>query len=156
MADARRDGYSEPDPREDLRGLDLARKGVIAARTAGWSVDLDTSAVQGLCPEQLNAVATQEFLGRLDELDEVYQKSLTDILKKSQVPRCLVTASPEGCRVELEAVDPDNPFARLVGNEQLVEISTDIYHDAPLRIQGRGGGVEATAAGVLADMVELA
>ncbi len=149
-------GFTEPDPREDLSGKDMARKSLILARGMGWSLNLEDVEVQTIVPGALDSIPVEEFLNRLSEMDEYFSVRSRASQKRGHVLRYVAVIGEGGCRVGLDEVPLTSPLGRLKGNDNLVEVYTRLYDPNPLVIQGRGTGVPATAAGVLSDIVELA
>ena len=155
VAEAYRLGYTEPDPRDDLGGVDVARKALILARGMGWRMDMEQVEINGLYPESMAALSVDGFLAALPSLDEAYSAQVADAAVEGKVLRYAATLSEGKCSVGPTAVAKDSPLGRLTGTDNLVELYSRWYSPNPLVIQGRGAGVEATAAGVLSDIVEL-
>ena len=155
VAEAYQLGYTEPDPRDDLGGVDVARKALILARGIGWRMDMDQVEIKGLYPESLANLSVDSFLKELPSLDEAYSAQVADAAAEGKVLRYAATLSEGKCSVGPTAVAKDSPLGRLTGTDNLVELYSRWYSPNPLVIQGRGAGVEATAAGVLSDIVEL-
>ncbi len=149
-------GYTEPDPRDDLAGLDVARKALILARGLGWRLDLTDVDVTGLYPSEMDDLSVPEFIERLPELDTLFYSQVAEAAEDGKVLRYAATIANGTCRVGLTAVERSSPLGRLTGTDNLVEITSRWYSPNPLVIQGRGAGVDATAAGVLSDIVDLA
>ncbi len=155
VAEAYRLGYTEPDPRDDLGGVDVARKALILARGMGWRVEMEEVEVSGLYPERMAGLSVDDFLEALPALDAQYRKQVEAAAAEGKVLRYAATLSDGACSVGPTAVAKDSPLGRLTGTDNLVEFYSRWYSPNPLVIQGRGAGVEATAAGVLSDIVEL-
>ena len=155
VAEAYRLGYTEPDPRDDLGGVDVARKALILARGIGWRMEMEQVKVSGLYPERMAGLSVDDFLSDLPSLDEQYRAEVAHAAAEGKVLRYAATLSEGACTVGLTAVAKDSPLGRLTGTDNLVELYSRWYSPNPLVIQGRGAGVEATAAGVLSDIVEL-
>jgi aspartokinase/homoserine dehydrogenase 1 len=155
VAEAYRLGYTEPDPRDDLGGVDVARKALILARGMGWRVEMEEVEVRGLYPERMAGLSVDEFLEALPALNEEYRRQVEEAAADGKVLRYAATLSEGACSVGPTAVAKDSPLGRLTGTDNLVELYSRWYSPNPLVIQGRGAGVEATAAGVLSDVVEL-
>ena len=155
VQEAYRLGYTEPDPRDDLGGVDVARKALILARGIGWRIEMDQVEVSGLYPERLAGLSVDDFLAALPSLDEAYRQEVAAAASEGKVLRYAATLADGACSVGLTAVAKDSPLGRLTGTDNLVELYSRWYSPNPLVIQGRGAGVEATAAGVLSDIVAL-
>jgi homoserine dehydrogenase len=157
VAEAKAAGYTEPDPRDDLSGLDVARKALILARTIGRRVDLDEVEVESLVPSALAEVHVDTFMTQIGEAD-------ADIAARSAAARAdgktlkyVATVRPDGpIRVGLEAVDTSRVLGALQGPENIVSITTRRYARYPLAVTGPGAGADVTAAGVVADILALA
>ncbi len=155
VREAFRLGYTEPDPRDDLGGIDVARKALILARGMGWRMEMDQVQVSGLYPERLADLSVDNFLAELPSLDERYRQEAARAASEGKVLRYTATLAEGACCVGLTAVAKESPLGRLSGTDNLVELYSCWYSPNPLVIQGRGAGVEATAAGVLSDVMEL-
>lgn len=156
---AKKLGYTEPDPRDDLNGLDVARKVTILARIAGINVESANSfPVESLIPSALESVqSVADFMDRLPEFDADIQKVKTDALAENRVLRFvgLVDAESGKVSVKIGQYPLDHPFAALKGSDNVVAITTERYTN-PLIIQGAGAGAQVTAHGVLADLLKVA
>jgi homoserine dehydrogenase len=156
-------GYTEPDPRDDLGGVDVARKALILARLAGLRLELDDVAIEPLFAADMAEIPVARFLERLPELDEAMAQRATAAADRGNVLRYVGSvrvdaAVPGGGKlvVGLEEVPLTSPLGSLRGSDNLLEFYTGWYPESPLVLRGAGAGVGTTAAGVLADMVELA
>jgi homoserine dehydrogenase len=157
LAEARSRGYTEPDPRADLSGRDVARKLLIVARAAGRPLEEGDIEVEDLVPPALRDVGPGEFLERLGELDEILERRRRDAAAAGQVPRYVARLSgEERATVGLEALPPDHPCAQLSGADNLFAFTTRRYHTQPLVVRGPGAGPEVTAQALLADVLEIA
>lgn len=156
VAEAHRLGYTEPDPRDDLGGLDVARKALILARGLGWRMEMNDIQVRGLYPAEMSDLTVAEFMTALPQLDADFRDRVEAAAVEGKVLRYAATIEDGRCRVGLVAVDAAGPLGRLGGTDNLVEFRTRWYDPNPLVVQGRGAGVEVTASGVLSDMIELA
>lgn len=152
-------GYLEPDPRDDLNGMDFARKVTILARIAGFEVESPSSfTVDSLVPQPLESAASgAEFLEKLPQYDGDFQKRKDDALAENKVLRYIgeVDFKANKVSVGIAKYDFDHPFASLKGSDNVVSIKTDRYPN-PLIIQGAGAGAGVTAHGVLADAIRIA
>lgn len=149
-------GFTEPDPREDLSGIDVARKSLILARGAGWIRNLEEVSVQGVMPSEFPGLPVEEFLEAIATLDDYFAVRVRTAHKRGMVLRYVAEIEKDRSRVGLVEVSLDSPLGRLRGNDNLIEIYSRLYDPSPLLVQGRGAGVAATAAGVLSDILELA
>lgn len=150
-------GYTEPDPRDDLGGLDVARKLVILAREAGLPLDLAQVQVESLVPAELAALPRAAFMARARELDAALAARLGQAREHAKVLRLMARLDARGAaRVGLVEVEPTHAAAHLHGTDNLVQFRTRRYCDNPLVVQGPGAGPEVTAAGVFADILRLA
>jgi homoserine dehydrogenase len=156
LREARAWGYTEPDPRLDLCGVDAVRKLVILARAAGRSIDCDDVAAEDLVPASLRGVDVQTFLARAEELDATIEHRRVAAARDGCVLRHLaVLDEAGGARVGLVAVHADHPAARLSGTDNLFALTTQRYRARPLVIQGPGAGAEVTAQALLGDLLSL-
>jgi len=159
---ARDRGYTEPHPRDDLSGLDVARKALILARELGLHVELDDVAVEPFIPREALAEDDPEaFLHSLSGLDATFAEGISRYRAAGKVLRYLVQIVPDApdgrqVRVGPVAVDADHPATGLKGAEALVAFTTERYREYPLIVRGAGAGGDVTAAGVLADVLRLA
>jgi aspartokinase/homoserine dehydrogenase 1 len=149
-------GYTEPDPRDDLSGVDVARKLVILAREAGLDLSLDAVRVESLVPESLAGASAQAFLARLPEADAIMAARLASARDAGKVLRYVARLGHDGtASVGLVPVDREHAFAHLRLTDNIVQFSTHRYADNPLVVQGPGAGPEVTAAGVFADLLRV-
>lgn len=149
-------GYTEPDPRDDLSGKDVARKSLILARTAGWPLGEADLTVESLYSPQLAGVSVEEFLASASALDSEYAYRIQQARDEGKVLRYTAQVDSEGGTVGLIAVDRDSPLAALRGPANYVALHTTRYDTVPLAISGPGAGKEVTAAGVMGDIIRLA
>ncbi len=157
VLDAKERGYTEPDPRDDLSGLDVARKLVILARENGWSTTLADVGLESLVPASLKDVPLPEFLKRVKELDAPMQVRFAKAKANGTVLRYVARLEPGGvARVGLMEVPPTHAFAHIRLTDNIVQFTTRRYHENPLVVQGPGAGPEVTAAGVFADLLRIA
>jgi len=156
VLDAYEGGYTEPDPREDLSGMDVARKTVILAREIGLRVDLGDLEIENLTPESLRACSVKEFLEKLPEYDVEISKMLQQKKGQAKGLHYFGSVSHNGIiEVSIGAYEEGSPFATTSGTDNLVIIQSNRYDMQPLVIKGPGAGAEVTAAGVLGDILQL-
>jgi aspartokinase/homoserine dehydrogenase 1 len=157
VAAAREEGFTEPDPREDLSGMDVARKVVILAREMGLATSISDMEISGLIPEGLESGTVDEFIDRLAEHDHAMAELVSETRARGEVLRFVGVIDPEeGCRISLERYQRDHPFARIRLTDNIVTFHTHRYRDNPLVVQGPGAGPDVTAGGVFADLLRLA
>jgi aspartokinase/homoserine dehydrogenase 1 len=157
VTEARGLGYTEPDPRDDLSGTDVARKLVILAREAGRSMALDDVVVESLVPAALREASVEDFMSRLGEVDALFADKLATAKAAGQVLRYVAKLDAEGkATVGLVALPKEHAFANLRLTDNIVQFTTRRYCDNPLIVQGPGAGPEVTAAGVFADVLRVA
>jgi homoserine dehydrogenase len=156
VAGARARGYTEPDPRADLGGLDVARKALILARTLGWRLELAEVALASLVPPALAGLPLDDFLAQLAGLDAGFAEQAAQAAAQGQVLRYVAELSDGQVAVGIQTVAADSAIGRLRGTDNLVAFHTRYYPAEPLVLQGRGAGIDAAAAGVHADIVALA
>ncbi|HET6577342.1 MAG TPA: bifunctional aspartate kinase/homoserine dehydrogenase I, partial [Gemmatimonadales bacterium] len=149
-------GYTEPDPREDLSGMDVGRKALILGRLLGYPGELSRSAVESLVPKWARTIPLAEFLERLEELDPGWRRRVAAAARDAMVLRYVATVTPSRIAVGLRSVPVSSPLAALKGSDNQVVFTTARYKANPLVITGPGAGAEVTAAGVLNDILRLA
>jgi homoserine dehydrogenase len=177
VREALRNGYTEPDPRDDLSGTDVARKALILARSAalpsgsgggGGGGGIEVLTLEGvgadpLFPDAMASMSLGEFMGEgLPQLDAPMAARAAEAAARGEVLRYLATVTLDrdtgalvGVKAGIESVARTTPFGALRGTDNLVAFGSDMYATAPLVVQGAGAGREVTAAGVLGDIVEL-
>lgn len=151
-------GYTEPDPRDDLNGQDVARKCTILARLCGLQVQPGAFPVQSLIPEALaSASSSQEFLDNLPAFDKHMAELKNKAAENGKALRFVASVDvPQNkLSVGLQEVDVAGPIAGLKGSDNIVSFTTARYSDSPLVVQGAGAGAEVTAMGVLADLLRV-
>ncbi len=174
VATAREKGYTEPHPRDDLSGLDAARKALILARELGLSLELTDVTVEPFVPEELlREDSLDGFFAALKRYDSVMAARIEGLRKEGKVLRYLATIGPSGeggrdsrppmsaraerfsVRVGPTGIDLAHPASHLKGSEAFIAFTTERYNDYPLIVQGAGAGGAVTAAGVLADILKV-
>jgi len=157
VRNAKERGYTEPDPRDDLSGLDVARKALILARTIGRQVDLTDIRVESLVPERLRQVSVAEFLDRVSELDEEMTARTARARDNGAALKYVATVPADGTIVVgMREVPAGGVLGALQGPENVIAIRTKRYDAYPVTVVGPGAGAAVTAAGMLADMLALA
>lgn len=150
-------GYTEPDPRDDLSGRDVARKLVILARESGRSTRLEDVEVESLVPHALRTLTLPEFLARLSDLDVPLAARLDEARRAGGVLRHVARLDADGrARVGLVTLPPEHALAHTQLTDNVVQFTTARYRENPLVVQGPGAGPEVTAAGLFADLLRVA
>jgi aspartokinase/homoserine dehydrogenase 1 len=157
VRDAHARGFTEPDPRDDLSGTDVARKLIILARELGHEVELADVPVESLVPEELRAASAEEFLSGLARHDGAMDELLRGARERGEVLRYVGAIDETGrASAGLRPFPFDHPFANLQGSDNVVSFRTARYDAQPMIVRGPGAGPEVTAAGVFSDMLRLA
>ncbi|KAJ6855376.1 bifunctional aspartokinase/homoserine dehydrogenase 2 [Populus alba x Populus x berolinensis] len=159
VAEAKQAGYTEPDPRDDLSGTDVARKVIILARESGLKLELSDIPVQSLVPQPLRASASvEEYMQRLPQFDSEMARERQEAEDAGDVLRYVgvVDAVSEEGRVELRRYKKDHPFAQLSGSDNIIAFTTTRYKEQPLIVRGPGAGAQVTAGGIFSDILRLA
>jgi aspartokinase/homoserine dehydrogenase 1 len=157
VTEARGLGYTEPDPRDDLSGTDVARKLVILTREAGRELALEDVQVESLVPASLRQASVDDFMARLGEVDAGFDAQLAKARAAGNVLRYVAKLDAEGrASVGLVELPAAHAFGNLRLTDNIVQFTTRRYCDNPLIVQGPGAGPEVTAAGVFADVLRVA
>lgn len=156
VREAKARGLTEPDPRDDLTGEDVARKLLILARETGRDVERSELSVESLVPPELADVSVDAFMAGLEGLDAAWAARVAAAEAEGQRLAYVGQITDDGLSVGVRAVDAASPFARSRGTDNVILIQSARYHDTPLVVQGPGAGPDVTAAGLLADLVKAA
>jgi aspartokinase/homoserine dehydrogenase 1 len=157
VRDAKQRGYTEPDPRDDLSGMDVARKLIILGREMGLKLEMRDVEVQSLVPAGLEQGSIEKFLAALPAHDAAMQQRYAAAAGRDQVLRYVGRVTAEGrATVGLVELERKHAFANIALTDNVVRYSTDRYCNNPLIVQGPGAGPEVTAGGVFADLLRLA
>ncbi len=151
LTEAKAKGYTEPDPREDLGGLDVMRKVMILGRMAGWPLEPEDISVEALYPASLADMPVADFMQAISVMDAALQERVAAARGAGSLLRYTAEVTAEGGSVGLKPIAQDSPLAHL----KYISFRTALYNDQPMMIGGKGAGVEMTAAGVLGDMIGL-
>jgi aspartokinase/homoserine dehydrogenase 1 len=156
VAQAKEKGYTEPDPRDDLSGMDVARKILILGREAEQELHFDDISVQSMVPEDCaHTKSVEEFLEKLKNHDDHFKALLDESNKKNEKLRFMAVLENGKATVGLKSVNSQHPFYSLVGSDNMILFTTERYHEFPMIIRGPGAGADVTAAGVFADIIRL-
>ncbi|HMW95499.1 MAG TPA: bifunctional aspartate kinase/homoserine dehydrogenase I, partial [Chitinophagales bacterium] len=155
VKEAKTKGFTEPDPRDDLSGLDVARKALILARECGAKLELEQIKVENLVSKELRDIDVKAFLQKLTDLDAVYDKLKKKAEKKGNALRYMAVIENNKVEIALKEVDAQHPFYNLSGSDNMIVFTTERYKNNPLVIKGPGAGAEVTAAGVFSEIISL-
>jgi len=156
VRDAKSKGYTEPDPRDDLSGMDVARKLIILGREMGLTLEMSDVQVEGLVPKALEKCGVDEFMDRLPQFDGTMAAMIADAGRKNEVLRYVGRIDAGGkATVGLTRLDAKHAFANIALTDNVVRFATRRYCDNPLIVQGPGAGPEVTAGGVFSDLLRL-
>ena len=156
VSNARAAGFTEPDPRDDLSGKDVARKALILARTAGWALEESALTVEALYPSSLADMGVEAFMDSVNEMDVVFAERVQKAAAENKVLRYVASVTPDGGTVGLQAVSREGALGALRGPDNYIAFHTTRYNTIPLGLSGPGAGPAVTAAGVLGDIIKLA
>lgn len=156
VKEAKEKGYTEPDPREDLSGMDVARKILILAREAGFSIEPSDIEVVPLLNETcVKAPDVPSFYTALEADNARFEQLIQAAQAEEKVLRFVATLEDGKAKVSLKTVGKEHPFFGLTGSENIVSFTTERYKFNPLVIKGPGAGAEVTAMGVFADIMSI-
>lgn len=154
---AKEKGYTEPDPRDDLSGMDIARKVVILAREIGIEIELEDVMVKSLVPYELKDLSVSDFINKLPLYDDSMMNLLQEAIGKGEILRYVGKIHKDGTiSVDIKSYPANHAFSNLKESDNIVSFTTRRYYDQPLIIRGPGAGAEVTAAGIFADILRLA
>jgi len=156
VKEAKEKGFTEPDPRDDLNGKDVARKILILSREAGFNLEFDDVVVENILPAPcLKAKTVEEFFVELEKNNSVFSKKRDEADKANKVLRFIAKLENGKAEVSLQSVDTTHPFYSLSGSDNMIAYTTERYKERPLVIKGPGAGAEVTAAGVFGDIIRI-
>ncbi|WP_343182651.1 bifunctional aspartate kinase/homoserine dehydrogenase I [Buchnera aphidicola] len=150
-------GFTEPNPRDDLSGIDVARKLLILAREIGYQLELHDIAITPIIPkEMMNIKKKEEFLSELSKLDKFFYEKYKIAKDKNQVLRLIGTIKKNGiCQVKLTSVKKTDPLYTVKNGENALTIYSQYYNPIPLVLRGYGAGNNVTAAGIFSDLLQI-
>jgi aspartokinase/homoserine dehydrogenase 1 len=152
---AKEEGFSEPDPRIDLSGVDVARKILILARESGYRIEMDDIKINKFVPDSYFEGSLDAFWESISELDAEFEENRKRLEKEDKKWRFVAKFENGAAEVGLQEVDSKHPFYDLEGSNNLVMYTTERYNEFPMLIKGYGAGASVTAAGVFADIIKV-
>lgn len=148
-------GFSEPDPRVDLSGIDVARKILILARESGYLIEMSDIKINRFIPDSLFEGTLDDFWDSIPTLDAQLEKDRQRLESENKKWRFVAKFENGSAEVGLQEVDAKHPFYDLDGSNNMVVYNTERYRESPMLIKGYGAGAEVTAAGVFADLIKV-
>ncbi|NQU85426.1 MAG: bifunctional aspartate kinase/homoserine dehydrogenase I, partial [Mariniphaga sp.] len=152
---AKEEGYSEPDPRIDLSGVDVVRKILILARESGYKLEMEDIKVNKFIPDEYFEGSVDEFFEKISEVDNDFEERRKKLEEKGDRWRFVAHFEEGKAEVGLQEVGREHPFYNLEGSNNLVIYTTERYQEFPMLIKGYGAGASVTAAGVFADLIKV-
>jgi bifunctional aspartokinase / homoserine dehydrogenase 1 len=156
VKEAKAMGYTEPDPREDLSGMDVARKILILGREVGLKLEPEDVTIEKLLPDNCEKAPTVEaFFEELNISNDFFANMVNDAKNEGKVLRFIATLESNKINIGVKAIDQKHPFYQMDGADNIISFTTKRYNTRPLVIKGPGAGADVTASGVFADIVSL-
>ena len=156
LKEAKLKGFTEPDPRDDLNGLDFARKILILAREVGMRMELSDVKVENLVPiKARNSKSIDDFFVKIEKCNEDFELKRKKAEEKNKVLRYIAKLENGKAEISLQEIDEKHPFYSLSATDNILALTTKHYNDRPIVIKGPGAGADVTAAGVFADIIRI-
>jgi aspartokinase/homoserine dehydrogenase 1 len=149
-------GFSEPDPRIDLSGVDVVRKLVILGRESGYKLSQEDVVQKRFIPDKYFNSTLEDFWRDIHEMDPYFETERIKLEQEKKKWRFVGLMEEGKASVSLQAVGPGHPFYDLEGSNNIVLLTTERYNESPMLIKGYGAGAAVTAAGVFADLIKVA
>ncbi len=149
-------GFTEPDPRIDLMGVDIRRKIIILARETGIPLEAADVKIESILPDAcINAPDVDTFFNEIEKANDLFEEKRSAATKEDKVLRMVATLENGEASIQLCAVDQSHPFYSLSGSDNMIVFTTDRYIERPLVVRGPGAGAEVTAAGVFSEVIKI-
>lgn len=149
-------GYTEPDPRVDLNGIDVRRKLIILARETGLQIEASDVEIKNILPEACRqAKSVEDFFVEVEKADGYFDELRASTERENKALRMIARLENGKAQISLEAVDAGHPFYSLSGSDNMIVFTTERYKERPLVVRGPGAGAEVTAAGVFAEIIKV-
>ena len=156
VREAKELGYTEPDPRVDLNGIDVRRKLIILARETGLTMEASEVEIQNILPPSCQEADTIDaFFEAIEAADDYFDNLRKEAESQSKTLRMIAKLDNGKASIGLEAVGPTHPFYSLSGSDNMIVFTTERYKERPLVVRGPGAGAEVTAAGVFAEIIKI-
>lgn len=156
VREAQERGFTEPDPRDDLSGMDVRRKLIILARETGIPLEAKDVQIESILPQAVQeAPDVPAFFEELVKADPHFETLRQEAATENKVLRIIARYDENGAAIQLESVDTESPFYTLSGSDNMIVFTTDRYQERPLVVRGPGAGAEVTAAGVFAEIIRI-
>jgi len=156
LKEAKAKGFTEPDPRDDLNGMDFARKVLILAREVGMKMELKDVKVENIVPLRArNSKSIEDFFAKLEKCDDEFELKRKAAEDKGKVLRYIAKLENGKAEISLHEIDDKHPFYSLSATDNILALTTKHYKDRPIVIKGPGAGADVTAAGVFADIIRI-
>ena len=156
VEEAQRLGFTEPDPRVDLNGIDVRRKLIILARETGLPLEADDVQIQAVLPDACrNAPTVEAFFTELKQADAHFDNLVQKASAEGKVLRMVASLENGVASIGLQSVDASHPFYQLNGSDNMIVFTSERYKDRPLVVRGPGAGAEVTAAGIFSEIIRI-
>jgi bifunctional aspartokinase / homoserine dehydrogenase 1 len=157
VREAQQNGFTEPDPRDDLNGMDFSRKMLILARETGLALEIQDVKIDSILPQNcIEADSTEAFYQELEKSEPFFESLKNKALQEKKLLRYIGTIADGQIQIRLSLVDISHPFYGLTGSDNIISFTTLRYKNNPLVVKGPGAGAGVTAAGVFADILRVA